>query len=211
HLLRLHDGEDGLMLGEFVGRFVWLRIHQNYGEVAAGEVVKLLAIEWLLLQNPHAHFDAQRPRLPGQQYPGLGMAREVLILLKIMAEQLEREGLLVFPEYYHNAFLYDLAFRFLSPTREGELHALERDLNPLTLAEASWAVENNLVIDEHSGEPYYWHAEEMILPLSKRLESYLNSPEYQTEMARVTAECRFCYDPQQVQSLISKVHAEENN
>src|SRR5205814_9382773 len=137
-----------------------------------GETLELIAIEWLLMQNPSAHFGEKRPRLPEQNYPGLGIGREVMALLKIMTERLEREGMLAFPEHYHNGVIYNHDFRFFSPEREGELIALKRDLHNLSLSEASWAVEEGLVIDERTQKPYKWRGEEMIWPLSKRLRNY---------------------------------------
>jgi hypothetical protein len=47
-----------------------------------------LYIHWLSLRNPRARFSEVRPRLPGQDVPGLGLASETVKLLTIMARRL---------------------------------------------------------------------------------------------------------------------------
>src|SRR5438067_2750548 len=39
---------------------------------------RLLYVHWIALRNPRARFSAERPQLPGQEVPGLGLSREVL-------------------------------------------------------------------------------------------------------------------------------------
>ena len=41
------------------------------------EPLTLLGLEWLLLQDPSVAFSLERPKLPGQDHPGLGIAIEV--------------------------------------------------------------------------------------------------------------------------------------
>jgi hypothetical protein len=41
------------------------------------EAARVLYFHWLTLRNPAAGLLAERPRLPGQEVPGLGLAREV--------------------------------------------------------------------------------------------------------------------------------------
>ena len=63
----------------------------------------LLRIEWLLMQNPRARFTAQRPRLPGQKHPGLGLLADVIALLIVACDRLQLGGLLFVPAHYHTA------------------------------------------------------------------------------------------------------------
>jgi acetoin utilization deacetylase AcuC-like enzyme len=51
-------------------RLVELRARRGRGVVPG---LELVAIEWLLLQNPRESFSERRPRLPGQEHPGLGL------------------------------------------------------------------------------------------------------------------------------------------
>jgi hypothetical protein len=201
HILRVRDGVEGPLIIELVSRFVSLKVRNSFNRLAAGEVLELLAIEWLLLQNPRRQFDENKPRLPGQKFPGSGIGREIMTLLKIMTERLEREGMLAFPEHYHNGLLYDREFLYFSPEREGELKALERDLSGLTLGEASWAVEKRLVIEKQTGKPYRWRGEEMIWPASDRLKEYFNSGEYRETVDRIISERHYIFDPEKVKQI----------
>eukprot|EP00741_Cyanophora_paradoxa_P008780 tig00001374_g8497.t1 len=65
--------------------------------------IKVTAIEWLCLQNPRAQFCEQKPRLPGQKHPGLGVVKEFCRLLGEVAAEHGRDALLNVPEHYHNA------------------------------------------------------------------------------------------------------------
>lgn len=205
HMLTISDGEQGETLIELVGRLAFLKAKQTHDGIYSNDTLSMLAIEWLLLQNPRARFTTERPRLPGQRYPGLGIGREIVTLLEIMTERLEREGMVAIPEHYHNGFLYDRRFRFYSPEREGELKALERDLSALTLAEASWAVEKGLVIDEATGKPYQWKGEEMIWPRVARLKDYFDSDEYKRETERVATERHFRYDRDRITKVMKAI------
>lgn len=148
--------------------------------LAAGEPYRMLAIEWLMLQNPRAQFTPERPRLPGQRFPGLGLAKRVLRLLVHLAQQQHLAGILNFPEYFHNAYLYLQHFHFCDPRREGMVQALHRDLSPLTLAEISWAVYRDCVIDRKTNKTFEWHADVLLLPLYERLQRYYASASYQS-------------------------------
>jgi hypothetical protein len=89
-----------------------------------------------------------------------------------------KDALVNYPNYYHNAVFYSRVFHFLSPRREGRLEALRRDLDGLSVAQASWAVEEGRVREEPDGRVVRWKAAEMIAPLGRSLKAYLKSPEY---------------------------------
>lgn len=179
YLLHITDGEEGAVLIELVCRLGSLKAKATQLTIPAGEIIEVLAIEWLLLQNPQAQFTSQHPRLPGQQFPGLGIGREVITLLQIMTERLDREAMLAIPAHYHNSVLYNHHFHFFNPAKEAELQTLLRDLAKLSLSEASWAVEQGLVIDQLTNKAFVWQPEEMIWPHSARLKDYFAAPEYQ--------------------------------
>jgi hypothetical protein len=206
--IKVTDGKKGPTLIELVARFVSLKPRSTLNGINTGDTIELIAIEWLMMQNPKGFFDDKKRRLPGQQYPGLRIGREIMALLTIMTERLEREGLLAFPEHYHNGLLYDREFRYFSPEREGELRALQRDLKDLSLSEASWAVEEGLVIDSITRKPYKWRGEEMIWPFSKRLQDYFNSVEYTIKTDSVTAGKRYLFDPKKLEKLMNRVKSE---
>jgi hypothetical protein len=126
------------------------------GRVAGVEV---LFVHWLSLRNPRAQFSALRPRLPGQDVPGLGIARETGTMLARMAVRLGLGGVVFRPAHYHNAYAARHAFAFVDPGRQGRFEALMRDLAGASLLEATIAVDEGRVLRD--GEPYVWEADDM--------------------------------------------------
>jgi len=139
---------------------------------------ELLAVEWLLLQNPRDRFSADRPRLPGQEHPGLGLLREVTSLLVLACERLHLDGLSVVPAHYHIAALAHGLFRFADPLDEGRFLALVRLFAPLRLYEAVRALEQGRVIERSSGERFHWPPRPLVLPVSAALKDRLDSDDY---------------------------------
>jgi hypothetical protein len=141
--------------------------------------LNVLKIEWLMLQNPHVDFSAERPRLPGQHHPGLGLSRHVLQLLIHLTKTQQLAGILNFPEFFHNAYFYFEHFYFCDPRLKGLVLSLRRDLNELSVAELSWAVYLGCVIDANTEETYDWQAEALVLPLDEQFKKYFYSDEYE--------------------------------
>jgi hypothetical protein len=142
------------------------------------ELLYVLAVRWLALQNPGQPFTAERPRLPGQRHPGLGIGRRIYGRLMTWAHEWGKDALLNYPEYYHNAVFYASMFRFVSPARQGRLEALRRDLASLHVCEASAAVHEGRVAEEPSGTPLAWEAAEMISPVTDSVTRALGSDAY---------------------------------
>jgi acetoin utilization deacetylase AcuC-like enzyme len=126
-------------------------------ELAGAEV---LYIHWLALRDPRARFSASRPRLPGQDVPGLGLAREITGLLRLLAERTGLAGVAFTPAWYHTAYVARERFRFLDPARQGRFEAMVRDCAGLPLAEVSQAVAEGRV--HLNGHPYRWEADDMV-------------------------------------------------
>ena len=148
--------------------------------------LNLLNIRWFSLQDPRAHFTPQRPRLPGQRYPGTGIAREAFNLLVKCALLSKRDGIVNSPEHFHNAFMYE-GFLFLNPSDEGKFCAMKRDLQEdiktKSLAAVSWAIYLGFLrcTDKDGNETKVkWEAREQAFPLSDNLKSYFNSPDYKS-------------------------------
>ncbi len=126
-----------------------------------------LFVNWLTLRHPLARFSAVRPKLPGQEVPGLGLALEVSELLMLMAERLKLSGVAFRPMEYHLAVQARSRFRFVEPARQGRFEALARDLAHLPLLEATRRVAEGRV--RLNGQPYAWEADDMVsrhVPLS---------------------------------------------
>lgn len=121
--------------------------------------VEVLFVHWLSLRNPRAQFSERRPRLPGQEVPGLGLAREAGWMLARMAIRLGLGGVVYRPSHYHTAYPARHAFAFIDPERQGRFEGLVRDLAGLPLLEATQAVSEGRVL--MNGAPYVWEADEM--------------------------------------------------
>jgi len=144
-----------------------------------------------MLQNPQADFSAERPRLPGQRHPGLGLAKHVMQLLIHLTKTQQLAGILNFPEFFHNAYFYLEHFYFCDPRLKNVVLALRRDLNELSLAELSWAVYHGCVIDMTTGQNYEWQAEALVLPLDKNMKRYFGSLEYEQNVYDAMAVSNF--------------------
>ena len=119
----------------------------------------MLYVHWMSLRHPRAQFSPVRPRLPGQEVPGLGLARELGELLAAMARRLDLGGVVFRPAHFHTAFAARRHFAFVDAGRQGRFEALVRDLAPLPLLAATEAVSEGRVL--LGGAPYAWEADEM--------------------------------------------------
>jgi len=146
--------------------------------------VEVLYVHWLSLRNPRAQFSPQRPRLPGQEVPGLGLAREAGTMLALMATRLGLGGVVFRPAHYHTAYAARYAFTFVDPERQGRFEALLRDLRGVPLLEATQLVSEGKV--RMNGEPYAWEADEMVYWLRE-------SPAEPGEVGRERERVRFEY------------------
>lgn len=172
------------------------RLADNFGEA----MPRVLAIEWLLLQNPYAAFTRARPALPGQTHPGLGQARHILQWLIELAQRLKLEGISNYPEYFHNAYLYQQQFHFYNPERQGMVSALHRDLATLSLAEISWGIERGCV-RQATGEVLVWESDLQVLPLSSRVREYFETASYQAACEAARESLYFYFDEKKFREL----------
>ncbi|HEY7723702.1 MAG TPA: histone deacetylase [Anaeromyxobacteraceae bacterium] len=119
----------------------------------------VLFVHWLSLRNPRAQFSDVRPRLPGQEVPGLGLAREFGEMLGLMAQRLSLAGVAFRPAHLHIAFAARESFAFVDPERQGRFQALVRDLAPLSILDAWRALDAGRV--RLNGAPYVWEPDDM--------------------------------------------------
>ena len=139
---------------------------------------EVLSVEWLLLQNPTAEFDDRRPRLPGQEHPGLGLLGLVAGLLIAMADALKLSAVVFMPANYYIAVLSQHHLRFADPEAQGRFESLYQALGHLSLSEASRALEQGRVHDSHTDLPVRWEPSPMATPQGEVMRRRLNSPEY---------------------------------
>ncbi len=155
---------------------------------------RLLVIHWLELSDPDRPFPVDRPRLPGQRRPGLGILGRTLDLLRALGRELSLDGVLDVPDHFHTALFYSRAFRFLDPEVEGRFQAIVRDLEGVPLALLSEAVALGCLVDRTTGKPAPWEAAEQVLPVRGPLRRYLASPVYRRLRDRAFRSSEFSVD-----------------
>lgn len=148
------------------------------GPFSEETVFRMLLIHWLALSDPERSFSIDRPRLPGQERPGLGLLSECLSLLREIGREVPLDGVLDVPDHFHTAYFYSRAFRFFDPHAEGRFQAMARDLKGVPLALASEAIQEGCLVDTGTGLPLPWEPAEQVMPLRDPLRRYLRSPEY---------------------------------
>ena len=152
---------------------------------------ELLAIDWLLLQNPRARFTPARPALPGQNFPGLGMLRETIAATMLICDRLQLSGILVTPSHFHAVQQAHGQLRFLDPQREGLFRSFRKALEDLALGEATRAASAGRLRNTSTGETVRWPPSPMILPVKATLRQRLESPEYERAAAESEVALRY--------------------
>jgi acetoin utilization deacetylase AcuC-like enzyme len=159
----------------------------------------VLAVDWLLLQNPLADLQSSaRPILPGQKYPGLGLLREVSALLILICERLELDGLAIVPSHYHIAALTAGPFRFVEPESQARFEAMREALGELKLHDAALAVEEGRVVDAASGEVVRWQPSPMIHAVSETLVRRLAEEGFEKRARSLRDELRYALAPRTI-------------
>ncbi len=209
HKLIIYDGpvqdRDHIIM-EFVARYQQLTPKDVDAEFLYKRPLRVLVIEWLLLQNPRADFTRSKPRLPGQNHPGLGIGDELLALFTIMGRHLHVDGIINVPEYYHTALLFSKRFVFLSPYVQAEVTKVAQDLwKKYRLAVIAWASATDSIIRQDSGEPFEWHPRKQIIPLQKELRIYFKSDAYLSISNRLDDHPKFIIDEEKLNVALSSM------
>ena len=137
--------------------------------------LKATEIEYTYLQNPRREFRPERPKLPNQHYPGLGIGSEFITMLAQCAESHQRDIILNFPESFHNAWIYQNRARmlFFHPLAHAFMTALFTDLQSDiadTFSGVAWAA--------HEGRIFFgdtkliWPLWEQVLPTSSKTKAF---------------------------------------
>ncbi len=165
-------GAGEMLLVELVAGRRFLELPEPLGRA------EVLYVEWLLLQDPTRGFDLDRPQLPGQEYPGLGVATEMLELLRQVCLRLDLDGIASRPSNFHNALVAARSFRHVDPEAEGRFRAIRRAVGRRSLLEATHAIDRN-ELRAADGTPQPWVADLEIAPVSRAACSYFESEEYE--------------------------------
>lgn len=169
-------------------KLVELVLHRERRTVPGFE---LLAIDWMLLQNPRESFDERRPRLPGQEHPGLGLFDELVALLIVACERVGLAGLLVTPSQFHLAVQWQRRLRFVDPRAGARLRAIREALGPTPLAGAGKLLASGAVVDRKTGARVDYEPAPMVLPLSPELQAALQMEAYPRAVDEVADEFQF--------------------
>lgn len=144
-----------------------------------GRTAEFAVVHWVREQDPTTGFSLDRPRLPLQDHPGLGLLRRAFRIVVRMALDLGKDGVLSVPKFFHDAVIFwrSRLFLFLDPEEQGRFVALMRDLRPLPLGEASLALLDGRVRDDQ-GQPTTWNPGYLACPLSPDLIEYFHCDPY---------------------------------
>jgi len=151
---------------------------------------ELLAVEWLLLQNPRARFTAERPPLPGQRHPGLGMLPDVIALLVQVCDRLHLDGVAFTPSHYHLTSQSSKYLRFREPRDAATFDALAEAVAGVPLGEATRLVEGGGVADAATGTTFRWRPMPMVLVVSDALAAWFAEQRYEERRAEARAALR---------------------
>ncbi len=208
HRLTIHDGPGRgpqHLLIDFAAHIGSCRdLPIPVGNTAGTDRVALLVIDWLMLQDPRRTSDV-RDLLPGQNHPGLGIAKEIGVLIGRIAHRLRLDGCMATPAWYHNALAYSPRYSFVEPTVEGRFRALRRDTRHLPLHKVSWAVEWGCLRladletprdegGEHTSRPVRWEGRCQVWAFSEPVIAHFRSPSYKGLRDAILDATRFRID-----------------
>lgn len=154
----------------------------------------LIVVEWIETIDPKAHFTAERPQLPGQKKPGLGILSYIKRFLMLLGTDLARDGFLKIADHVHNAIIYADIFMFVNPDRQGYLNALRRDMEKFTLSDIAWGFLTETIYDGQTGAPEKYNPSEQVLPLSDRLMEHFTSRTYAASVKEIYESKTFRFD-----------------
>ncbi|QGU00329.1 hypothetical protein SYNTR_1735 [Candidatus Syntrophocurvum alkaliphilum] len=138
----------------------------------------MILIEWLSAKNPLANFDKNKPQLPGQSSPGLGILKYCFQLLQNISNEVFKDGFLDILDHMHGAIMYSKKFKFFDPVQEAILRAVMRDLKNYSLVDISWGVITETIIDLDKNAPAVYDPGEQVHYVSSRMENYFKSTKY---------------------------------
>ncbi|MEE9165871.1 MAG: hypothetical protein V3U24_00195 [Candidatus Neomarinimicrobiota bacterium] len=186
HLLRFFHTETGEehLICEVVVRRAFFSLPEGIRLGKSTKPYDILIVEWLLLQNPLGKFTKDRPQLPGQEFPGLGLSSETFEILYWISRRLKTDGVLIVPNYLHSAIMYSREFLFVDPHGEAMLKKIKRGLLKTTdLTQVTWACHEEKILEQGKNRYLKWQPSEMILPVSKTMNDYFYSMYYRSQIS----------------------------
>ena len=155
----------------------------------------MVVIEWLSLQNAQKeNFSSDRPQLPGQTKPGLGILNYCFDMMFDVARKVSKDGFLDMPEHLHGAIMYSKKFKFFDPANEAIVRAVLRDLSKYSMSDLSWGVITKTIINETTGEPEIYKPSEQVFYASDRMKSYFESGMYKSAVKKLYRKKKYSFD-----------------
>ncbi|MCP4132584.1 MAG: hypothetical protein GY754_16590 [bacterium] len=154
----------------------------------------MIVIEWLSAHNPKSNFSSDKPQLPGQRSPGLGVLKYCFEMMHVVAKEVTKDGFLDIPDHLHGAIMYSKKFKFFDPAHEGVLQALVRDLKGYSLSDISWGVLTGTIIEKFKNAPQKYDPSEQIFYVSNRMKKYYNSSKYKSIFNKYYKRKKFNFD-----------------
>jgi len=159
----------------------------------------MIIIEWLSAKNPFNNFNQEKPQLPGQTNPGLGVLKYCFEMLYLMAKDVVKDGFLDIPDHMHGAIMYSKQFKFFDPAHEGIIRAMGRDLRKYSLSDISWGAITETIIDLDTSKPALYDPGEQIHYVSERMKKYFDSKEYKNVLIKYYEKKKYFFDYEEMQ------------
>ena len=154
----------------------------------------MIIIEWLSAENPLKEFDDNKPQLPGQENPGLGVLRFCFKVLYVMAKLILKDGFLDIPSHMHGAIMYSKKFKFFDPVHEGIIRAVIRDLEGYSLSDISWGILTETILDLGKNKPAVYAPGPQIHYVSRRMKKYFRSKKYRATFKYYYKKQKYSFD-----------------
>lgn len=180
------SGETLLFMRLHLGSFFTKNLPVDLSEL------KLLFIDWLLLQNPRAK--PSEKLFPGQKYPGLGIFAEVKQFLYYIVRDKKLDGAANLPEFFHDAVLFKDRFLFVHPESQGIFEAILHKFRALGLRKLSNLIyQGKLQISRNKKDftVFEFRLGEMMVPNCAILEEYFKSNYYEKMRQKAFEETEF--------------------
>lgn len=144
---------------------------------------RFLHVEWLHMQDPRN--ENTLTLLPGQEHPGLGIGRTVMLMLMQACYRLHLDGIMVHPNWAHNAVMYHRRFRFVDPEAEGSLRSLYQLVKEYSLYKVAWGIEAGAVYRVENNSEFVWAGAEMVYGAGSYIAAHFGSDWYRERRQQV--------------------------
>jgi hypothetical protein len=130
-------------------------------------------------------------------------------LLYRLGKATEKDAIVDIPETFHAAVIYarlyseiySRMYSFFSPVDAGIMQAMLRDLVGRPLADISFAVSLDCLMDARSGGPFKWRPSEQVYPITRDLHRYVEDDSYKSIVLKIMNEHSFTIDWEKYETL----------